>query len=252
MNALAIVRLLAASAYGFQKGKTRAMSFGGGGTRPGFTDSLYKSHVFKDDSGLLVGEQIGPEVLQYAQSKRCLGKLDKMVVDLGCQRGNFEEAPREHEMQCRREEARERVGALWSRIRGWMSQVIPNGGRGRKESNYMPNSSVARHERQAADILAARVLSESSDQGKKRREYQVFLTFGGFDARYNLAGSLYISLLAEGIKVLTNDDLIGSYEQCERAIRELGSSEGWVSEKIAYGVLVNQVVKEVARLLNIH
>ncbi|XP_030550644.1 uncharacterized protein LOC115755403 [Rhodamnia argentea] len=44
-----------------------------------------------------------------------------------------------------------------------------------------------------------------------------------------------------------------AYERWERALREVGSSKGWVSEKIANGhegVLVKRVVKEVSRLLN--
>ncbi|XP_056159856.1 disease resistance protein L6-like [Syzygium oleosum] len=58
-----------------------------------------------------------------------------------------------------------------------------------------------------------------------------------------------------GEDMLLHKELVNgvTYERWERALREVGSSKGWVSEKIANGhegVLVKRVVKEVLRLLN--
>ncbi|XP_030476942.2 uncharacterized protein LOC115693993 [Syzygium oleosum] len=57
-----------------------------------------------------------------------------------------------------------------------------------------------------------------------------------------------------GEKMLRHRDLVdgSTYERWEHALKEVGCSKGWVSEKIANGhegVLVKQVVKEVSRLL---
>ncbi|KAI3440265.1 uncharacterized protein J3R85_003891 [Psidium guajava] len=110
INALVIVRPLAASLYRFQKGKTSAfrnhdvfLSFRGPDSRTGFADFLYKGlvaaghRVFRDEA-LPVGEQIEPEVLRairtcrivipiisdpYTKTKSCLRELTEII---DCQR----------------------------------------------------------------------------------------------------------------------------------------------------------------------
>lgn len=58
-----------------------------------------------------------------------------------------------------------------------------------------------------------------------------------------------------GMYMLRHKELVdeSTYERWERALKEVGSSKGWVSENIANGhevVLVKEVVEEVSRLLN--
>lgn len=55
--------------------------------------------------------------------------------------------------------------------------------------------------------------------------------------------------------ILPHKELVdgSTYDRWKRALKEIGSLEGWVSEKVANGheeVLVKQVVEEVSRLLN--
>ncbi|KAI3440266.1 TIR domain-containing protein [Psidium guajava] len=309
----------------------------------------------------------------YAQSKSCLREImdchrkhGKSVFpilytsdadDLGRQRRIFEEALRAQ--QCRQEEVAEWVEALCSltRIKGLMSQAISNGHIEKlvkmvvaKVSSDLETTWI---ERCSSLFMRSGWIAvyyyfmkrERRELEKKRRECQVFLAFRGPDTRDNLAAYLYTSLVAEGIKVFSDDDLLKGehvqelyrtihrckisiailsenfassawclddlaqmveckrtkgqkilpifykvepshmrdlshsfgehmlrqkkqldectfewvdktvYERWERALKEVGSSKGWVSEKIANGderELVNQVVKEVSRLLNMH
>ncbi|XP_010054489.3 uncharacterized protein LOC104442801 [Eucalyptus grandis] len=57
-----------------------------------------------------------------------------------------------------------------------------------------------------------------------------------------------------GEDMLRHKELVdeSTYEQWEQALKEVGSSKGWVSEKIANGhegILVKQVIKEVSKIL---
>lgn len=186
MYGLVIVLLLAALAYRFLQDKRSVvppkydvfmrtkydvfMSFRGPDTRKGFANFLHESlvedgfHVFRDDTTLPFGENIGPTIFQairrsriailiisehYAQSKWCLRELTEIIYgykkhsisvfpifykvdvkDVYYRRGKFGKAFQA--IQCKPEEMREREEwkkALQSvtRIKGWKSESISDG-----------------------------------------------------------------------------------------------------------------------------
>ncbi|KAL3742429.1 hypothetical protein ACJRO7_017842 [Eucalyptus globulus] len=321
------------------------LSFRDGDTRTGFTDFLYNSlvaagvHVFRDDDALPVGKQIGPEILwairscriaipiiseRYAQSKWCLRELTEImdchrhhgksvfpifykvdVVDVGRQRGNFQEALCKHEMQFSTKEVLEWREALTSvaRIKGWISETVVNGHEGElvnmvvaKVSSELKTTWIERlpmfpilmsndyaksvfndndphligkdvaHEiRNAIDHceISIPIISENyasspwclnelaqmveSKRIKGQEILPIFYKVSTSHVR-NLSHFFGECMLRHKKLVDTN-----TYERWEQALREVGSSKGWTTEKIANGhegLLVKRVVKEVSRLLN--